>query len=164
MNKILYNRDGYDDEANSMGDFTLTVPDKMVAVARQIADATEQPVEEVLLSRLKKALPLPVLPPDEEAELEALKRLSDDALWTIVREQMPPETQAQMQALMDKNSLGTISQDERRELENLVDRGQRLMLRKSEAGALLTRRGYKVTPNNLTAQRRLHRETRKLVR
>ncbi len=135
-----------------MTDFTLTVPDDVVAAARQIAEATEQPLEKVLLSRLKNALPLPLLPPNEEAELEALKHLSDDALWTIAREQMPRESQEQMQALMDKNSLGTISEGEYQELEALVDRGQRLMLRKSEAAAILTRRGYKVTPHNLTAR------------
>jgi hypothetical protein len=133
-----------------MSDFTLTVPDDVVAVARQIADATAQPVEAVLLSRLKTALPMPVLPPDEEAELDALKHLSDDALWHIAREQMAADLQEQMQSLMDKNSLGTISSDEYRELEDLVDRGQRLMLRKSEAAALLTRRGHTVTPKNLT--------------
>jgi len=133
-----------------MSDFTLTVPEEVMAAARQIAEATEQPVEEVLLSRLKKALPLPVLPPDEEAELDALQHFSDDALWHIAREQMPHDMQEQMQALMDKNSLGTISPDEYTELEDLVDRGQRLTVRKSEAGALLTRRGYKVTPKSLS--------------
>lgn len=123
-----------------MGSYMLTVPDEMVKAAQQIAETTSQPLEAVLLSRLKSALPLPQLPPDEEAELQALHNLSDDALWTIAREQMPDEQQAQMQTLMDKNSLGTISPDEYAALEGLVDRGQRLMLRKSEAAAILTRR------------------------
>ncbi|KAB2864120.1 MAG: hypothetical protein F9K46_05065 [Anaerolineae bacterium] len=123
-----------------MGSFTLTVPDEMVKAAQQIAETTSQPLEAVLLSRLKSALPLPQLPPDEEAELQALHYLSDDALWTIAREQMPDEQQGHMQTLMDKNSLGTISPDEYAALEGLVDRGQRLMLRKSEAAAILTRR------------------------
>lgn len=34
------------------------------------------------------SVPLSVFPPGEAAELEALKHLSDDALWTIAREQM----------------------------------------------------------------------------
>lgn len=132
-----------------MSSFTLTVPDEMVKAAQQIAETTSQPLEVVLLSRLKSALPLPPLPPDEEAELQALHHLSNDALWTIAREQMPDEQQTQMQALMGKNSLGTISPDEYIALEGLVDRGQRLMLRKSEAAAILTRRGYKVSPKDL---------------
>ncbi|MFN8372442.1 MAG: hypothetical protein U0694_06150 [Anaerolineae bacterium] len=135
-----------------MSTVTLDVPDDVLTAARQIAQATAQPVEQVLLSRLKTALPLPVLPPDEEAELDALKHLSDDALWTIAREQMPDDAQQQMSALMDNNSLGTISPEEYQALELLVDRGQRLMLRKSEAAALLTRRGYAVTPKDLAAR------------
>jgi hypothetical protein len=89
-----------------------------------------------------------MLPPDEEAELAALKALSDDVLWTIAREQMASELQARMEVLMDKNSVGTISSDEYAELELLVERGQRLMVRKSEAGALLTGRGYTVRPKD----------------
>jgi hypothetical protein len=83
--------------------------------------------------------------------LEALKHLSDDALWTITREQMPRDVQDQLQNLMDKNSQGTITPEEYQMLENLVQRGQRLMLRKSEAAALLTRRGYKLTPKDMAA-------------
>ena len=128
-----------------MTTFTLTVPDEMVQAAQQIADATSQPLEAVLLSRLKTALPLPVLPPDEEAELTALTQLSDDALWTFAREQMPREISEHLETLMDKNSLGTINPDQYAELENLVERGQRLTLRKSEAAAILTRRGYRIT-------------------
>jgi hypothetical protein len=132
-----------------MSDFILNVPDEMLAAAREIAEATAQPIEDVLLSRLKTAFPLPALPPDEEAELEALRHLSDDALWTIAREQMPKDPQERMQILMDKNSLGAITAEEYAELESLVDRGQRLMLRKSEAAAILSRRGNKVTPKDL---------------
>ncbi|MEO8612351.1 MAG: hypothetical protein ABI690_30930 [Chloroflexota bacterium] len=135
-----------------MSNFTLTVPDDMVQAAQQIAEATSQPLEQVLLSRLKNALPLPALPPDEEHELAALSQLSDDALWTFAREQMPRDLSEPMENLMDKNSLGTISPEEYTELESLVERGQRLTLRKSEAAAILTRRGYRITPQDLAAR------------
>ena len=97
--------------------------------------------------------PLPTLPPEEEAELDALKNLSEDALWTIAREQMPDDLQGRMQDLMDKNSVGTITTEEYIEFEGLVERGQRLMVRKSEAAALLTRRGCKVTPKDMTTRK-----------
>ena len=130
-----------------MSDYTLNIPDDVYEQVRQIAEAQSQSVEQVMLEQLKALLP--ALPPDEEAELAALQQLSDDALWTIAREQLPLAVQAQMQTLMDKNSRGTISAAERAELAMLVERGQRLTLRKSEASALLTRRGYRVTPDNL---------------
>jgi hypothetical protein len=43
------------------------------------------------------------LPDDERAELRALVYLSDDALWTMAREQMASAKQERMQALMDKD-------------------------------------------------------------
>jgi hypothetical protein len=134
-----------------MSDYTLTVPEEVYNRAREIAEEQSRPVDEVLVEYLRIfTVPLPILPPDEEAELEALKHLSDDALWTIAREQMADSLQTRMQDLMDKNSLGTITPDEYGELESLVERGQRLMVRKSEAAALLIQRGYQVTPKDLT--------------
>lgn len=129
---------------------TLKVPEHIYERAQQVAETTDQPLEAVFLHELETAF-LPQLPPDEEAELASLKNLSDDALWTIAREQMTAPLQARMQKLMDKNSRGTITPDEYKALEDLVERGQRLMLRKSEAAALLTERGYKVTRQALRA-------------
>src|SRR5690606_12846674 len=109
----------------------------------QIAEDTARPVDKVMLDYLwALSAPLPALPLDEEAELEALKHLSDDALWTIARDQMPRDMQTRVELLMDRNSSGTITPDEYRELAALVARGQQLMVHKSEAAALLTGRGY----------------------
>ena len=56
-----------------------------------------------------------------------------------------------MQVLMDGNTMGTLSTSEHKELEQLVEQGQRLMLRKAQAAALLTEKGYKVTPKDMAA-------------
>lgn len=132
---------------------TLSVPDHIYERARQIAEATAQPVESVFLEQLESAFstPLPKLPSDEQRELDALAQLSDDALWTIAREQMPAPKQTRMQTLMDGNTQGTITASEHDELANLVDQGQRLMLRKAQAAALLTERGHVVTPDHMAA-------------
>lgn len=133
-----------------MSEYLLTIPERVYQRARQIARQTEQTVDQVMLSHLE-TLPtaLPVLAPDEEAELEALHHLSDDALWTIAREQLPEPTQAHFEQLMAQNSKGKISADERNDLAQLVERGERLMLRKSEAIAILSQRGYKVSREEL---------------
>lgn len=129
-----------------MSDYTLTIPEAVYRRARRIAEETSQPVEQLLIEHLKNLPePLPSLLPDEQAELDALKHLSDDALWTIAREQMPEDIQAQMQVLMDKNSLGTITAEEYHVLEGFVERGNRLMVRKAEAAGLLMERGYSFT-------------------
>jgi hypothetical protein len=133
-----------------MTDYTLTVPEDVYRRAAKIAQDTSQPIETVLLEYLRLlADAAPILTADEEAELQALHYLSDDALWTIAREQMVTTSQNRMQVLMDKNSSGAIIADEHEELTHLVERGQQLMLRKSEAAAVLTQRGYKVKPEDL---------------
>jgi hypothetical protein len=131
----------------------LKVPEDISTRARQIAEAIAQPVEQLLLDHLKTlAAPLPVLPPDTQAELDALQHLSDDALWTIARAQMPEDVQARAHALMDKNSRGAMTDEEHAELEQLVERGDRLMLRKAEAAAILRKRGHTFTPKDFQAQ------------
>lgn len=134
-----------------MSHYTLNVPDDVFRRARKLAEQTARPVDRVMIEHLR-TLPqsLPSLPAEEEAELEALGHLSDDTLWTIAREQMGVESQERLQLLMDQSSLGTLSENERDEIEQLIDRGQRLMLRKSAAAALLVERGYALTPESLT--------------
>jgi hypothetical protein len=126
---------------------TLPVPDYIYDRARQIVEETSQSIEAVLLQQLHDAFtePLPELAPEEQSELEALTYLSDDALWTIAREQMPEDRQTRLQALMEANSQGTLDDAQREALEALVAQGQRLSLRKAQAAALLTERGYPVT-------------------
>jgi len=132
---------------------TLPVPDSICERARRIAEETSQSIEAVLLQQLHDAFtePLADLAPDEQRELAALTRLSDDALWTIVREHMPRDQQARLQALMEANSQGTLDNAQRAALEGLVAQGQRLSLRKAQAAALLTARGYSVTLEALAA-------------
>jgi hypothetical protein len=131
----------------------LEVPEDISVRARQIAAAVAQPVEQLLLDHLKTlAAPLPSLPPDTQAELDALQHLSDDALWTIARELMPEDVQARAHVLMDKNSRSVMTDEEHKELEQLVERGDRLMLRKAEAAALLRRRGHTFTPKDFQAK------------
>jgi hypothetical protein len=131
----------------------LQVPEDISARARQIAAAIAQPVEQLLLDHLKTlAAPLPALPPDTQAELDALHHLSDDALWTIASAQMPEDVQARAHALMDKNSRGAITDDEHAELEQLVERGDRLMLRKAEAATILRQREHTFTPKDFQAK------------
>jgi len=86
--------------------------------------------------------PLPTLAPKEQAELDALQHLSADALWNMTREQMSDEVQARAEKLMHQN---TLSDSEQAELDSLVERADRLMLRKAQAASILRQRGYPVT-------------------
>ena len=88
----------------------LKIPEDISARARQMAETTDQPVEQVLLNYLQTlSTPVPSLPLKEQAELNALQHLSDDALWTMVREQLPNEIQVRAEKLMSQESLQTWS-------------------------------------------------------
>lgn len=139
-------------QGEMMSQYILTVPDDVVYRARQLAEQSQRPVDRILIEHLR-TLPvvLPTLPEDEEAELAALIHLTDDTLWTIAQEQMSSENQERLQLLMDRHSLG-LATAERDELAQLVERSERLMLRKSMAAALLAERGYSISPTDLNSR------------
>ena len=130
-----------------MSEYTISIPNTLYEKAQRLAKQTSQSVNDVICTRLEGALdqPMLALPSDERAELRAMSYLSNDALWTIAREQMQPDLQHAMSQLMEKNSKGTITDHECRDLSALVERGQRLTLRKSQAMKLLLERGYSVS-------------------
>ena len=130
-----------------MSKHIIAIPSSLYEKAQRLAQQTSQSVDEIICTRLEGALDQPMLdlPSDEGAELQAMSYLSTDALWTIAREQMPPDVQQAMSHLMEKNSQGTITEEEFRDLSALVERGQRLTLRKAQAMKLLVGRGYAVS-------------------
>lgn len=131
-----------------MSSYTLSVPETLYKRAEELAKLTARQVDEVLIDQLQELM-LPALPADEQAELDAMKSLSDDALWAIAREQMADDLQDRLHHLMTRNSRGLLTPLERRELEQTVERGNRLMLRKAEATTLLVGRGHSITPADL---------------
>jgi hypothetical protein len=131
-----------------MTDFaiTLSIPEYLYERAKRLAAEKNLAIEQVLIDQLETALvDLPALASDEQAELDALDHLSDDALRTIALEVMPLHQQERMQGLMQQNNFGTISAEAREELTGLVDQGQRLILRKAKAIALLAQRGHPIS-------------------
>jgi hypothetical protein len=125
-------------------DVTLNLPPELYDLAQQLADAKSEQLEILLVSQLQQALhdPFVTLALDEQNELRALAYLSDAALWTIAREKMPQTQQDRLQFFMDKNNLGELTPDEQTEFNALVEQGQKLTLRKAQAGVLLKERGY----------------------
>lgn len=134
-----------------MSDYTISIPDSLYQKAQQVAQQKSLPVDEVIRSRLEGAFNqlLFDLPDDEKEELKAMAYLSDDTLWTIAREQMQPALEKRISELLTKNQQGTITPAEYKEMEELVERGNRLTLRKAHAMKYLTQRAYSVTQDDL---------------
>ena len=91
-----------------MSKYTIAIPHLLYEKAQRLAQQTSQSVDEIICTRLEGALDQPILdlPSDERAELQAMSYLSTDALWTIAREQMPPDLQHAMSQLHGEKLTG----------------------------------------------------------
>lgn len=78
-----------------------------------------------------------------------MNEYDDQTLGEIVREQIPPEQQQRLAALIDRNSQGLLTKREYKELETLWGSSQRLKLCKAEAMRFLMERGYEVPLDDL---------------
>jgi hypothetical protein len=84
------------------------------------------------------------LPPDVEAELGALERLSDDVLWAVARSRMNTAKQRRWHRLLERGQQGALTDQEQEELSRLMADGDRLTLCKAQAYLLLKERGYRI--------------------
>jgi len=132
---------------------TIELPEDVYERAQRIAQETAQPLEQVIADRLVETFGvLSGLPQAEQAELAAFRLLSDDTLRGVTREQMARSEKDRSVYLGDRNSRGTITPEERREYEHLVERGNRLMLRKAWAAGVLMERGHPVSQQDFAAR------------
>lgn len=124
---------------------TLELPEPLYRAARQVADATGQPLEMVLQDSIAHALPpLDDVTPDEATELAALSILDDASLWREARRMMSDDQQAALHLLLDLQAAGELSATAQQRLDALIDLYGRLTIRKAHAHLLLARRGYHV--------------------
>ena len=79
-----------------------------------------------------------------QADLAALDRLDDEALWRTVRSRRTDT--GRMEELLEKNANDQLTQAERAELTHLRTEADGLMLRKAHAAALLRWRGHTLPP------------------
>lgn len=124
-------------------DVTLPIPASVYDSAAAIAKATGKPIQAILVMLLQSGAsqpPLPTLPDDEEAELAALHHLSDDALQTIANATIAPDDQTRLNDLLRVQSQGALDAAQHDELARLVERSERLMVRKAEAAFILKQR------------------------
>jgi hypothetical protein len=130
---------------------TLQVPDALYVPIRRAAQATNQPLEAIVLTALQTSLPsLDDLPADMQAELVSLEALDNEALWKVMLERVPADKQQALEALLAKNKLDPLNETERDQLDALQRLADLTMLRKARAAVLLRFRGLRIpTPPEL---------------
>ena len=124
---------------------TLNLPESFVQPLERAMRATNQPIEQLLLTALQTALPpLEGLPPELVAKLEALELLSDDSLRSVLLETVPAKVQRQISQLLQQQETSPLSAADQLELEELQEQADLVMLRKARAAVLLRFRGHRL--------------------
>jgi hypothetical protein len=127
---------------------TLQLPDRLYQRLASTAQATQQPLEEVIIHALEVGSPpdWDDVPEEFQADLAALDRVDDAALWTIARSHQPSTEMTRYDVLLDLNQEDRLSDFEKLELTQLRQAADTFMLRKAHAAVLLRWRGHMV-PN-----------------
>ena len=124
---------------------TLGLPEAIHKQLENQARARARPIEEVAIQALARSLPPPVeddLTPSLQAELKAMRRLSDSSLWDIAKGMMNPDKVALYDVLLERLQDQTLTPEGREWLARLREEADTLMLRKAHAYALLKSRGH----------------------
>jgi hypothetical protein len=129
----------------TMADALLQVqlPTETIAYLEQIARQQARTVDEVIRDIILQELPgLPLLPEDVEAELAAFEYLSDDALRHLAVATLSPEQQHELAALNDAAQKRSLTEQERKRQQDLVDAYDRYLVRRAQAASILKTRGH----------------------
>ena len=111
---------------------TLALPDDIYQQAQRVAETTQQEIEEVVLAWIH---------PTPEEELVGLDELSNDELLTVAQSIVPLAHAERLQDLLVSQRQRSLTENEQREAEKLVEQEDLLTLRKSKALLLLKQRG-----------------------
>lgn len=109
------------------------------------AQGLNEPMPQALVKIVENSLPsLDKAPQQYRADLEALEALTNQELWRVSQEVLPPSLQHELSDLLRENERETLNSVGEARLDTLLQESNRLMLRKSYALALLKWRGSKV--------------------
>lgn len=124
---------------------TLHLPENIIQPLERTMRATNQPLEQLLLTALQTALPpLDGLPPDIITDLEALELLDDDVLRRVLLEVVPDNIQQELSDLLARQQATSLNAMEQARLAELQKQADLVMLRKARAAVLLRFRGHRL--------------------
>jgi hypothetical protein len=120
---------------------TLQLSDELYESVQEAAEASERPLEDVLLESIGVLFRRPSATVNLERLLNELADYTDAQLWAVVYRRLP---WTQSLRLRELNGKGSLIEAEQYELEQLIDQVDRNMLLRSEALLLLKQRGQDV--------------------
>ena len=132
----------------TMQSVNIQLPDNLYRRLEKMAGATKRPLEDIIVQAVRVGSPpsWEDAPAEFQADLAALDRLEDDALWQVARGRVTAEEMVRYDELLYKNANEQISPAEKMELGQLRTEADRFMLRKAQAAVILRWRGYPIPP------------------
>jgi hypothetical protein len=145
------NVEGIERKDMNTQDVTLPLPEALYLRLKHTAQATQQSLTDVLLHVVQVGSPpsWENAPAAFQADLAALDRLDDVALWRAARSRRTEADTVRLQELLENNANDQLTEPERVELTQLRTEADRFMLRKAHAAALLRWRGHTIPPANM---------------
>ncbi len=117
---------------------TITLPDEIYQRAERFARLANRDVASILADTLQLSIPLVST---EVNNLEPVSVLSNEQVLALTELQMEPEQDTRLSELLDRQQAGTLTEDERPELQNLMQIYQEGLLRKATALSEAVKRG-----------------------
>jgi predicted transcriptional regulator len=117
---------------------TITLPDEIYQRAELFARLANRDVASVLADTIQLSIPL-VRP--NILDLEPISDLSDEQVFALTELQMEPDQDARLSELLDHQQAGLLAEDERLELQALMQIYQEGLLRKATAFSEAVKRG-----------------------
>ena len=124
---------------------TLELPDRMFQPLQRTAQATKQPIENLLLNALQTSLPpLDELPDEIMENLTSLETLGDAKLRQVLKETVPIKVREKISTLLEKKKEKPLTDLESKTLDQLQNKADLVMLRKARSAVLLRFRGQRL--------------------
>lgn len=123
---------------------SVELPEDLYQRVCEIASAAARSVQEVLTVSIAMSLP-PLekdLPPELRVELGPMDLLNVDKLRKLSCERLDHDREERLEQLAELQKKQPLSDAERTELADLVEKAQRVMLHRAEASRLLALRGH----------------------
>lgn len=117
---------------------TITLPDEIYQRAELFARLANRDVASVLADTIQLSIPSVRA---NVLDLEPISDLSDEQVFALTELQMEPDQDARLSELLNRQQAGLLAEDERLELQALMQIYQEGLLRKATALSEAVKRG-----------------------
>lgn len=117
---------------------TITLPDDVYQRAERFARLANRDLASILADTIQLSL-LPIA--EESLDFEPVSTLANEALLALTKLEMEPAQDSRLSELLDQQQAGLLSDNERSELQDLMQIYQRGLLRKATALSEAVKRG-----------------------